>query len=29
MPIDELLSTLTQEEIEQAKDFILTLLETE
>jgi hypothetical protein len=29
MPIDKLLSTLTEEEIEQAKDFILALLETE
>ena len=29
MSIDELLSTLTEEEIEQIKDFILVLLETE
>ncbi len=29
MSIDELLSTLTEEEIAQIKDFILALLETE
>lgn len=29
MPIDKSLSNLTPEELAQAKDFILTLLETE